>query len=239
MSFSEPSEHAGTKQKILDAAINAFAQKGYREVTIAEICGLAGVNIALVNYYFGSKKNLYVEAWRKAFDRGIEKHPPEERASGDQNPEQRLKTRIASLMRRIFDNDTREFEIVRHELACPTGELWEAHEKTIGPFRRETFKVVREILGPAATMDQAVLALFTVISPVLHMIHRVKRDNNSNDPRIPPPGLLEVRDPEMMIEHTLRFVMAGLEEMKKGIEAGNWPHMELSDDFIEKFRFDG
>lgn len=235
MSARQDEERSDTKTRIRDAAVEAFAEKGFRDVTVADICGRAEANIASVNYYFGSKENLYVAAWRSAFQRGIEKYPPEAGLYEGAAPEDRLRSRIASLMRRILDGETREFAIVRHELACPTGKLREAHEKTIGPFRRETFRVVREILGPAATDGHVVQGLFTVISPVLHLVQRVKRGDTREEDRFPAPGLLEVRDPEAMIEHTLRFIMAGLAEMKRGIEAGNWPRMEMPDEFIRKF----
>ncbi len=52
---------ADTKQRILDAAEFLFAQNGYRGTSLREITGRAAVNLAAVNYHFGSKKTL-VEA---------------------------------------------------------------------------------------------------------------------------------------------------------------------------------
>jgi AcrR family transcriptional regulator len=47
-----------TKQRILAAAINVFAEQGYNAATLREITSAAGVNIAAVNYHFGSKQAL-------------------------------------------------------------------------------------------------------------------------------------------------------------------------------------
>ena len=47
-----------TKNKILDAAENLFADKGFNGTSLREITGVAGVNLAAVNYHFGSKKEL-------------------------------------------------------------------------------------------------------------------------------------------------------------------------------------
>jgi AcrR family transcriptional regulator len=55
--MSEP----GTKERILDAAEHLFARQGYPGASLREITALAGVNLAAVNYHFGSKENL-VEA---------------------------------------------------------------------------------------------------------------------------------------------------------------------------------
>ena len=57
-----------TKQKLLDAACEVFAEKGFREAKITEICRRAGANVAAVNYYFGDKDSLYVAAWRQAME---------------------------------------------------------------------------------------------------------------------------------------------------------------------------
>lgn len=47
-----------TKNKILDAAENLFANKGFNGTSLREITSLADVNLAAVNYHFGSKKEL-------------------------------------------------------------------------------------------------------------------------------------------------------------------------------------
>lgn len=50
---------SNTKDKILIVAIDIFGSKG--EVTTREITEIAGVNIASINYHFGSKNNLLKE----------------------------------------------------------------------------------------------------------------------------------------------------------------------------------
>ncbi|MBU2893826.1 TetR/AcrR family transcriptional regulator [Colwellia sp. D2M02] len=47
-----------TKNKILDAAELLFADKGFNGTSLREITSSAGVNLAAVNYHFGSKKEL-------------------------------------------------------------------------------------------------------------------------------------------------------------------------------------
>jgi len=47
-----------TKNKILDAAETLFADTGFNGTSLREITGTAGVNLAAVNYHFGSKKEL-------------------------------------------------------------------------------------------------------------------------------------------------------------------------------------
>lgn len=47
-----------TKDKILDAAEGFFADKGFNGTSLREITSQAEVNLAAVNYHFGSKKEL-------------------------------------------------------------------------------------------------------------------------------------------------------------------------------------
>lgn len=47
-----------TVERILDAAELLFAEKGFAETSLRLITSKAGVNLAAVNYHFGSKKSL-------------------------------------------------------------------------------------------------------------------------------------------------------------------------------------
>lgn len=51
-------EQRDTKKVILDAAEHLFAGQGFRGASMRRITGLAGVNLAAVNYHFGSKDAL-------------------------------------------------------------------------------------------------------------------------------------------------------------------------------------
>ncbi len=47
------------KEQIINAAIELFAQKGFEGTSIRDLAAKADVNVAMVNYYFGSKEKLF------------------------------------------------------------------------------------------------------------------------------------------------------------------------------------
>jgi AcrR family transcriptional regulator len=57
------------RTRILEAAALVFAERGYEEATVREICERADVNLAAVNYYFGGKERLYIEILERVHSR--------------------------------------------------------------------------------------------------------------------------------------------------------------------------
>lgn len=62
------SAHFSTKDRILGAAEELFAQFGFAGTSLRQVTSLADVNIAAVNYHFGSKENLVNEVFRRRMD---------------------------------------------------------------------------------------------------------------------------------------------------------------------------
>lgn len=55
------------KEKLLAAAVPLFAEKGFAAVSIREVAEAAGVNSALISYYFGGKSGLYEAVLNEQF----------------------------------------------------------------------------------------------------------------------------------------------------------------------------
>ena len=57
-----------TKDRILTAAEELFALHGFAGTSLRQVTSVADVNIAAVNYHFGSKENLVNEVFRRRMD---------------------------------------------------------------------------------------------------------------------------------------------------------------------------
>lgn len=208
------------KGRLLKSACEAFAEKGYRDATVAEICEHAGANIAAVNYYFGSKETLYVEAWRLSFHQSLEKYPADGGVEANALAEQRLRGRIFSIIRRFTDPESYEFEIMHKELANPTGLLAEVMHKTIEPLRRGLGNIVRELLGEKATEQQVLLCQMSIRSQCFDLLIRGRRwrlgaGNGMNAEVFP-----EDVTVDGIADHITRFCLAGIRDMRQQIEKG-------------------
>ncbi len=57
-----------TKERILGAAEVLFARRGFDGASLRQLTAAAGVNLAAVNYHFGSKEKLVEQVFRRRLD---------------------------------------------------------------------------------------------------------------------------------------------------------------------------
>ena len=67
--MKQNTDGAKTKEHILKTATKLFAQRGYVGVSVREICKASGVNVALISYYWGGKKELFDSVVRELMNR--------------------------------------------------------------------------------------------------------------------------------------------------------------------------
>ncbi len=56
------------QDRLIAAADELFCRRGFNETSVRDIAAAAGCNVASVNYYFGSKDNLYLQVWRRRLE---------------------------------------------------------------------------------------------------------------------------------------------------------------------------
>ena len=59
---------AETRARLLATAQRLFGERGFKAVTVRDICTAAKANVAAVNYHFGDKLGLYREVLQVAVD---------------------------------------------------------------------------------------------------------------------------------------------------------------------------
>jgi TetR/AcrR family transcriptional regulator len=119
--------HQDLRIQILDTAEEYFADSGYAATSIRRIADTAGVNPALVHYYFGSKKELL----KAVMERVLE---PMGRAIADlHNGSEASPDKIASLLLTMAAEHPNVPRLMIREVMLPGGEMQEYFIENMAP----------------------------------------------------------------------------------------------------------
>jgi AcrR family transcriptional regulator len=145
MSKADP-RTALTREKLLDAAGEVFAEKGFRGATIEAISRRAGANLAAVNYHFGDKEGLYRAVIDHAHGLAVSLFPPE--PGPDVPADEKLRGHIAATLRHLLVDGGPAWHgrLMAREMFEPTGALDAFVRDFIHPNFTRLQGIVREIL---------------------------------------------------------------------------------------------
>jgi len=135
--------------RLLQFAVEVFAECGFREATVREICSRANVNVASVNYYFRSKETLYTQALAFAFREANRLYPLDAIINRGLPPEQRLTMFIGNFLHKLLDDSHLGLhsKLIAREIADPTKALDEIIETAIIPQFALLAEIIQQILG--------------------------------------------------------------------------------------------
>jgi len=206
------SEPLKTKERLLKAASEIFAEKGFRDATVAEICEAAEANIAAVNYHFGDKESLYDEVWRRAFSLAVESYPLD--GSLPENPELKdyLHSFASALLHRIFsEEDSGLFaKLLYREMASPTLALERIAEEAIFPQSEFLAEAIHAALGEQAGEQHIRLCMNSIIAQcAFYNFSRPLRE------RIIGRKTMSEEEIDRIARHIARFSLGGLKEIQK------------------------
>ena len=162
----------GTRDKLLDSAGEVFAESGYHAATVRAIGARAGVNIALVNYHFGDKLELYTEVLRHSIGssgNGIIRKA----IASDAAPEAAFRELIHAMLQRVCraDRPGWQFRLMMHELAQPTPAMANVMDETMRPVYDRFRELIAAMLGLPPEHDKIRLCTHSVIAQVVHYVH--------------------------------------------------------------------
>jgi AcrR family transcriptional regulator len=160
-----------TQQRVLEAAGQIFAEKGFEGATVREICQRAQVNIAAVNYYFRDKERLYIEAVKQACHEDAERVTLPEWQAGVP-AEVRLRDFIRIVANRMLANNRPRWhtQLVLKEMAQPTAACTEWVQEQIRPLCQVLSGILKELL-PNVPEQKLHLIGFSIIAQCVY--HRV------------------------------------------------------------------
>jgi len=207
-----------TRTKLLDAASEIFAQRGYREATVAEICHKAGSNVAAINYHFGGKDALYGAGWKQAFEESVRMFPPDGNLPPSASTEERLRAMIHSLLNRIMNDGKMGYagQILLKELSDPVDVIDQVRQEAISSLCGYARGLIAELLGRKAGEQDILFSQWSVINQCLAI--GFQKGKNKLSPMftdLPPTADLI----DALAEHVTVFSLAGIAAVKARIEA--------------------
>jgi len=204
-------ETAETRRKLLETAAVVFAEHGFTATTIRMISGQAKVNVAAVNYHFGSKEALYHEVLRYVRRCAYEKYPMHCGLVADATCEERLFAFVHSFMLRIFGEESNLGfgTLMIREMVEPTSALDMIVDEGIRALYGQLVDIVKDLLGENVDMDIVQTCSKSVISQcVLYICSR------SVINRLTPEQTFGPKDIELISEQITAFSLNALKGMR-------------------------
>jgi AcrR family transcriptional regulator len=203
-----------TRERLLQAATEVFAEHGYEKATIREICRRADANVAAIHYHFGDKKRLYAAIFESVFNllrarrsSFLPAHAP---------PQERLRVYIRAMFEEIFygDGDARRCtqlsSIYLMEMARPTEVLDLVVTEHIKRDAEELYSIVGAVLGPPFSMDEIIDCAASVVGQILYYYHAEPIISRLHPDRLPIPERLG-----SLADHVWQFSLGGIDHQRK------------------------
>jgi TetR/AcrR family transcriptional regulator, regulator of cefoperazone and chloramphenicol sensitivity len=213
-------ERQSTRQHVLEAAGQVFAEKGFERSTAKEICERAHANAAAVNYYFGGIEGLHAAVLEEAQNRLFSIQAIEKALEGKSDPRTKLEAVFGVVFQALLGplSSSWVLRVLGRDMVTPTAASKAAKERMILPRALVLRRFVGEFVGLPEDHPTVARACVSVMAPFCMLVladrRRMKR-------ALPSLGLGPADAPDMS-RHMVQFALAGLEAVRR--EAGSRPN---------------
>lgn len=163
-------DQPSTEDRILDAALELFAEKGFAATSVGDIIERAGArNRAAICYYFGGKDALYAMALREAAHRlcddGLDamEFPP------GTPPAEKLREYIRRMIRHVIEApEPAALQLMMREMFQPTTRACEEWvDRYIHPKSDQLTEILRELMPAGTPAEVLWSAQFSIVGQCL------------------------------------------------------------------------
>jgi AcrR family transcriptional regulator len=154
-----------TRGRLLKAAERLFAERGFNDVTVREICAQAHANVAAVNYHFGDKIGLYRAVLQVAIEAIRESTEVARKAGAGQPPEEQLRRYISLFLHRLLaPGHQMVHKLINREVTDPTPVLDELVEQAVRPRLEYLSGVIAGMIGCEPSDPRVIWCVLSVQS---------------------------------------------------------------------------
>lgn len=208
----------GARERLLAVAGRLFAEHGFGAVKTRLLASAASVNIAAINYYFGSKEGLYREtvlaAHRRSTDRFLA-----ELSDTRVSAQERLRTFIHGIVHSALDPQAYGMRLLARELVAQSDALDDVVNLSIRPVADRLKELLGEIAGTGVPPERLRHACASIIGQCLYwMSHRPVIERLQPEERF---------DPVPIAEDIIAFSLRGLHGLAQSPAASLAPAERL------------
>lgn len=197
-----------TRDRILDAAERLFAAHGFDGTSMRQITEAAGVNLAAVNYHFGSKEDLYAQVFVRRIvpinARRVELLEQAAALAGDHPVP--LAAIFDSFIRPVFElteGAPSFLRLLARNVGAPPPFMAQVMETQFRPMIQRYGKFLRDAL-PHLPPKTLFWRMHFVVGATLHCAsHHLTIDRLSE-------GLCQTSDVDDLLRHLIDFAVAGM-----------------------------
>jgi TetR/AcrR family transcriptional regulator, regulator of cefoperazone and chloramphenicol sensitivity len=196
------------RHRLLEAAGQVFAEKGFDRATGKEICERVGMNTAAVNYYFGGMEGLYAAVVWEAHNRFVTFEAASEAIAAKGDAKSKLEAILDLVVQTITGPQLSSWalRVLGREMVLPTRALDELRERQIVPKSRLLRSIVGELMELPEDHPAVARGCISVIAPCLML---VVFDRGTLKRVFPQFGFAPENAPALA-RHLVQFALAGL-----------------------------
>jgi AcrR family transcriptional regulator len=197
---------ADTRQRLVDSAATLFAQHGFENVTVREICKASRANVAAINYHFGDKAGLYRAVVMHAIGVMQETNEQSQRAGDGQPPEDQIRGFVRVFVGRLAAGDNSNAWIAKlmaREMEHPTEALDQVMMQVVQPRLDYLCRVAAAYMKLPVTDPRVKRCIVSLQAQCFLAARRI------------PPSMEQawgpvMRDVDVAIEHIVEFTLGGM-----------------------------
>ena len=197
---------ADTRQRLVDSAARLFADRGFENVTVREICKASNANVAAINYHFGDKVGLYRAVVTYAIRVMQETNEQSQRAGDGQSPEDQIRGFVRVFVGRLASDDNPNawiHKLMAREMEHPTEALDQVMMQVVQPRLEYLCGVAAAYMGLPVSDPRVKRCIVSLQVQCFLASRRI------------PPSMEKVwgpvmRDVDVAVDHIVEFTLGGM-----------------------------
>ncbi|MBR6636364.1 MAG: CerR family C-terminal domain-containing protein [Phascolarctobacterium sp.] len=165
-----------TRALIIECAGNLIGNLGYEKVTSKAICQMAKVNMAAVNYHFGSRDGLYLAVLEEVHNYFISLDALQRLYASDCTSKEKIERFFDFFLESVLDEKSWHVKVWAREVLAPSSFVKQVLSEQALPKISVVMKIFSEYTGLAEDDPKLYTCYFSAMAPLMMSVF-IRRNN--------------------------------------------------------------